>query len=266
MLEKTKLSIIIVAYNSHNHLERCVASLYEKIKLAEPWEIILVNNDEERDVRELSLDFSHVKIVDHRKNIGFGSGVNLGVQAASGKFLFFLNPDTEVLTENVAAVVEELEGNRSLGIIGGRIIDSAGRSQPWSAGRGISLYDLVRNNLGVSRSKFIWNSSQKAECDWVAGTALLMAKDLFHELGGFDERFFMYFEDMDLCRRAKLLGRKILFLPAFEVSHDSGASYADKKLQKKHYYDSMEKYFQKHCSWGSFLVVKTSKKLLKGRA
>ncbi|MDR3583443.1 MAG: glycosyltransferase family 2 protein [Candidatus Pacebacteria bacterium] len=264
-MPETKLSIIIVAYNSHNHLERCVTSLYEKIKLADLWEIILVNNDPERDVHELAVDFSRVKIVDHRKNVGFGSGVNLGAQAASGEILFFLNPDTEVLTENVAEVVEELEGNQDIGIIGGRIIDSAGQSQPWSAGRGISFYDLVRNNLGVSRSKFIWSSSRKSECDWVAGTALFMAKELFHELGGFDERFFMYFEDMDLCRRTKLNGRKILFFPDFKVSHDSGASYVDKKLQKRHYYDSMEKYFQKHCSRGSFLAVKTSRKLLKGR-
>jgi GT2 family glycosyltransferase len=265
MPEKTKLSIIIVAYNSHQHLERCVASLYEKIKLAEPWEIILVNNDPERDVRELPLDFSRVKIVDHRKNVGFGSGVNLGAGAAEGEVLLILNPDTEVRTENIAAVLEELAANENVGAIGGRIIDRAGQDQPWSAGRGISFYDLVWNNLGVSRSKPIWKSSQKAECDWVAGTALFIAKELFNELGGFDERFFMYFEDMDLCRRTKMLGRKIVFLPAFEVFHDSGASYANKKLQKRHYYDSMEKYFQKHCSRGSFLAVKTLRKLLKGR-
>lgn len=264
MPEKTKLSIIIVAYNSHSHLERCVASLYRKIKLAEPWEIILVNNDPERDINDLSLDFSRVKIVDHRKNIGFGSGVNLGVKEATGDILFILNPDTEILTENFREVLEEMSGAEDVGVVGGRIIDGAGRGQSWTAGRGISFYDLVRNNLGASRSRSVWNSSRKTECDWVAGTALFIAKELFDALGGFDERFFMYFEDVDLCRRAKLAGRKVLYFPAFQIFHDSGASYRDKKLQKNHYYDSMEKYFQKHCSRGSFLVVKTSRKLLKG--
>lgn len=263
MPEKTKLSVIIVAYNSHQHLERCVASLYRKINLAEPWEIILVNNDPERDVNELPLDFSRVKIVDHRKNVGFGSGANLGAAAANGEILLILNPDTEILSENIAAVLEELDKNQKVGAVGGRIIGRDGFDQPWSAGRGISFYDLVRNNLGLSRSKPVWKSVRKAECDWVAGTALFITRELFASLGGFDERFFMYFEDMDLCRRAKLAGRQILYYPAFEVFHDSGASYRDKKLQKRHYYDSMEKYFQKHCSRGSFLAVKASRKLLK---
>lgn len=262
MIESKKLSIIIVSYNDARHLVPCVASIYQKFKNIVR-EIVIVNNDENQDIRQLPLDFSKIKIIDHKKNVGFGAAMNLGAKEAGGEFLLMLNPDTEIMTENVAEVLNEFEKNKRLGIIGGGIIDRKGKRQEWSAGREISLYDLARNNLGISRSRSIWSSSQKIICDWVAGTALFVRKDLFEWLGGFDERFFMYFEDMDLCRRVRKSGKEVMFFPEFRVLHGSGESYEDKRLQKKHYYDSMETYFQKNRDVVSYVAVRIIRKLFK---
>jgi hypothetical protein len=261
MKNKIKLSIIIVSYNSKNNLEKCIQSIYQKMGDLLEWEVIVVNNDERENLSEMKVDFEKVKIIDHKKNVGFGAGMNLGVKNSQGEFLLILNPDTEIEIDNVDQVIKRFENDKTIGIIGGGIFNRNGEKQEWSAGKEISFYDLVRNNLGISRSLKVWNSSEEMECDWVAGTVLFIKKSLFEKLGGFDDdSFFMYFEDMDLCKRAKTLGKKIIFYPDFKVYHGSGESYEDQRLQKKHYYDSMENYLQKHSKWFSLIVARFIRK------
>ncbi len=257
-----KLSIIIVTYNDCNYLRRCTDSIYGKLEGFLDWEIIIVNNDKNQDVRNLSLDFSKIKLVDHRENGGFGSGINLGAKKAKGEFLLILNPDTEMIMDNIQDVLNKFSEDKVLGIIGGGIIDRKGKKQEWSAGRELSLYDLVRNNLGISRSRFIWDSNNSMECDWVAGTVMFIERKVFNQLGGFDERFFMYFEDMDLCRRVRKSGKKVMFFPEMQVFHGNGKSYEDKRLQKKHYYDSMEQYFGKKHGQMSRMLVKLVRNII----
>ena len=259
MSNSKKLSIIIISYNSKKNLKQCINSVYAKFGDGFSWEIVVVNNDERENLSDLKIDFSRVKLIDHKKNVGFGAGMNLGVKNSEGEFLLLLNPDTEIATDNIKEILTEFS-KEDIGIIGGGIISRNGENQEWSAGREISFYDLVRNNLGMSRSKKIWNSSEKIECDWVAGTALFIKRELFDKLEGFDDRFFMYFEDMDLCRRTRKTGLKVLFYPEFKVFHGSGESYEDERLQKKHYYDSMEKFLLKHSKYLSFLIAKIVRK------
>lgn len=254
-----QLSIIIVTYNDVDYLKHCIASIYQKFANFPSWEIIIVNNDKNQDIRQLPLDFSKIKLINHKKNIGFGSGINLGAKYAQGEFLLMLNPDTKILTENVQKVIEEFNKNSEVGVIGGRIIDRKNKSQDWSAGREISLYNLVRNNLGLNQSKHIWGSPEKIKCDWVTGTVLFIRKKLFNQINGFDKNFFMYFEDMDLCKRARLAGKKVILFPEFKIFHSGGQSYTDKNLQKKHYYDSMEYYFKKHYHGINYRIVKLSR-------
>jgi GT2 family glycosyltransferase len=261
-MSNKKLSVIIVNYNDHGHLKRNIDSIYEKFGNSLDWEIVLVNNDEKQELADLKLDFSKIKILDHKKNVGFGKAMNMGAGQAEGEFLLILNPDTEIITDNVSDVLEEFCKNEQVGIVGGAIFDENEKVQPWGAGKEISIYDLIRNNIGLSRSKMVWSSPVAVECDWVAGTNLFVKKDLFQELGGFDENFFMYFEDMDLCRRARGKGKKIIFFPDFQISHGNGKSYTDKKMQKSHYYDSMEKYLEKHSAKPIYSTIKIIRKFL----
>jgi GT2 family glycosyltransferase len=246
MAESKKLSVLIVNFASASHLENCIASIYRKFGDFLSWEVIIINNDKTQDISKLPLDFSKVRIVNSHKNVGFGSGINIGAKEAGGEFLLTLNPDTEIISENVVSVLDEFSKDDKIGIISGKIISKKGVVEPWSAGKELTFFDLILNNAGFSRSRNIWNSPKKIECDWTTGTALFIKKGLFDKLGGFDENFFMYFEDMDLCKRMRNLGKKVIFFPEFEIYHSSGKSYVDKTLQKKHYYDSMEYYFKKY--------------------
>lgn len=259
--DQKKLSVIIVTYNDAHHLRPCINSLFEKIPDDIVWEIIVVNNDEKQDMADLKKDYPILKTIEHGKNVGFGSAMNIGAKKAEGEVLLILNTDTKLMTDNIAQPLFELSKNE-IGALGAGIIDEKNNHQAWSAGKELTLYDLVRNNLGISRSKDVWLSDQRTVCDWVAGTALFVRKDLFEKLGGFDENFFMYFEDMDLCKRIRQEGKQVVFFPQFKIFHKSGKSYSNKRLQKKHYYDSMEKYLFKYCSFFSQMVAKLFRKFI----
>ena len=193
MANSKKLSIIIVSYNSKKNLQHCIESIYAKFGDDLAWEIIVVNNDKKENLVDLKTDFNKVKIINPQENIGFCAGINLGAKKAQGEILLLLNPDTKILSKNVKKLLREFSKNEKLKIIGAGIVDSKNKIQKWIAGKELSLFHLVMNNLGFSRSKKIWNSSKMIKCDWVAGTAFFVEKKIFEQLGGFNEQFFMYF-------------------------------------------------------------------------
>lgn len=254
------LSIIIVNYKSKRHLSSCLSSIFQNVFLRVNGEIIIVNNDAEEKIDEYGRRYGSVSIINSPENKGFGQACNLGAKVAKGKTLFFLNPDTEIITGNIEAILNE-QKKRNAAIVGSGLVDRKGRPHYWSAGKKINIYDIARNNLQIPRSRKIWNSAKRINADWVSGAAMFIRKDIFDYLGGFDENFFMYFEDIDLCRRAKKQGHRIVYLPHFQVFHHGGQSYDDRKTQKKHYYSSQEYYFKKHCGPVQPVLLKILKKL-----
>ncbi len=255
ILAAKKLSVIIVNYKSENNLLRSLLSLFDLLKNID-CEIIIINNDKKGCLVEVEKKFSEVKIIEQNKNIGFGSAVNMGAKMATGEIFFLLNPDTEIVSRQFQDIFNEFFKNKETGIIGSCITDFFGQVQPWIAGTRKNFWDLLQNNLGIKKSKKIWKTSQKIEASWVAATAMFIRGELFLELGGFDENFFMYFEDVDLCERAKKEGKKIIYFPDFKVKHLNGASFKDKGLQKKYYYVSQEYYFKKHCQKWEWALIK----------
>lgn len=262
-----KLSIIIVNHNSQEHLKRCLASVEKNINSLE-YEIIVVNNQPplpsaslparqgEGGVRVLK-----AKHIEAGENLGFGKACNLGAQQAMGELLWFLNLDTEIVSADINLLLNEFKSKQNLGISGPKLITEEDKVQEWSAGSEMNFGNLLKNNLGTSSSKKIWESEQKIPCAWVSGAALLIKKDLFQKLGGFDEKFFMYFEDIDLCRRANKLGYEIIYYPEFTVKHFGGKSFANKKAQKSYYYASQDCYFQKHFGQFTAFWVKVLRKI-----
>jgi len=233
------LSIIIVNYKSEKYLAKCIFSIKEKILNVEH-EIIVINND--------NLDIqcpSGVGLINSDKNIGFGAACNVGAKKAQGELLWFLNPDTEIVSSNISELIHDFDENGRAAIIGPKLITSDGKTQKWIAGEEITIVSTILNNLGYTRDQKIWESENLVECAWVSAAAMFIKKDVFEKLGGFDEKFFMYFEDIDLCQRARKLGYKILYFPEFAIKHIGGGSFISKIKQKKYYYKAQFKYFLK---------------------
>jgi len=240
---KSQISFIVVNFQSRANLGRCLSSIQKLSGIKA--EIILVNNDSESLEALPSANFP-VKIIQAPRNLGFGSGVNLGAHSATGECLFLLNPDAEIISLSIQSGLDEFAQNKNLAILGGKIIDDQGKTQAWIAGESVTPWRIIKNNLGLNQNKKFHTQKDNLEVGWVSGGTMLIRKDIFQKLGGFDEKIFMYWEDIDLCRRVKNLGFDILYFPGLVIRHLGGKSFKNKMEQKKYYYQSQNYYLQKH--------------------
>ncbi len=243
MPNKPTTSIIIVNYQSQKELSRCLNSLDQF--LATPnhtFEVVVVNNDEEKLNLNEKIKLP-LTIINSSFNSGFGAGSNLGAKKARGKFLFFLNPDTELTDDSLKKMIYYLRSNKKIGITGAKIIEASRKApQPWTSGAKTSIWNILfRNTFNKP-----WNKKQPVSVDWVSGTALLLKKSFFNQIGGFDENFWMYFEDQDLCLKAKQQNKRVHFFPHCQVLHHNGKSWKNNKSKKDSYYQSQKYFFKKH--------------------
>ena len=221
-------SIIIVNWNSRNLLENCLNSV-RKTNPSGIYEIIVVDNASTDDsVGMIQNDFPEVVLIENKENLGFAKGCNIGVKASKGKIILFLNSDAEVRELNTLAKVENFLGDHEdVGILGLRLVFPDGVPQA-SGGEFISVKQLFKHQVlfGDSpvfhkfKDKFAsTNNSEFYDIDFVSGACLFTRKEVIDEIGGFDENFFMYGEDVDYCFRAKKKGWRIVVLPSIEVTH-----------------------------------------------
>lgn len=243
MQKKPLFSVIFVNYQSADILRRALRSLPEMWQL----EIIVVNNDrsEERKLEALrrEVDFS---LVSSGENIGFGAGINLGALHAHGEYLFFLNPDAFWQWGTFSEISNFFRSHPRVAVIGAKLVDNAGFPEKWSVGMPMSFLELVRNNIGIPSSRRILESRTPIGAGWVSGAALFVRTAVFEKMGGFDERFFLYFEDVDLCHRIREEGGSVVFYPDITIRHDGGGSCLSNSLQKSEFYRSQRLYFEKH--------------------
>ncbi len=235
-----RLSFVIVNYYSEKYLVQCISSIKEKV-LSVDYEIIIVNNDTASLtsflIRKESLKELNIQIIDNGKNIGFGAACNVGAKKAQGEILCFLNPDTEIVLDNICNLLKEFEDVK-LAVIGPRLITENNKTQWWCAGKDVNFWQLLKNNFGIIESKNIWENSKEILTDWVSGAAMFARKDIFEKIGGFDEKFFMYVEDIDFCRRIREAGFNVLYYPEFVVLHKGGKSWKNLIEQKYQFFKS----------------------------
>ncbi len=255
-----KLSIIITNYQSYQHLLICLTSikrfLYSDKSLKNNFEVIIVNNDK----KEIEIPFSRYpfvsqKIINTKQNIGFGLANNLGSIMAKGKYLLFLNPDTVFTDNSLKKALDYLDKNKEVGIMGLKIIDHRRKSpQNWTCGHKTTWGTILfRNTINKP-----WNKKSPQTVQWVSGTALLIRRKIFNQIGRFDKNFFMYFEDQDLCLRVRQQGYKIVFFPYSQVIHFNGRSWRNQKeKQKRAYRESQVYFFKKHNSPLGYFFLKS---------
>lgn len=258
MQNRNKLSVIIVNYASKHYLDACVASIHDKIG-RDNLEIIVVNNDYRENLDFLG-QYQNLIVVNLADNIGFGSANNIGVKKATGDYLLFLNPDVVVEAADIDAVLGEIEMDHQVGIIGVKVLDADRNIQKWSIGQeDINLKSLIRENLPIFKDKQpIFNNT---DLSWVSGAAFIVPKQLFLQTGGFDEKFFLYYEDVDLCKRIKKQGKKIKVSSEMVITHFGGGSHTDKNKQKADYFLSQDYYFRKHFGLSALMLVRFLRKV-----
>ena len=252
-----KFSVLIVNYASWPLTLRCIASLRETRYT--DFEIIVIDND---SVEPPKLP-SGVRLIRNKENVGFASAHNKGIATSNGDPIVLINPDTVVERD----FFEHLEGffaeNPRVGISGPRIVDSEGHLQ-LSARREISALSgfLGRTSLltrlfpksSLVKSQFpaVTNQSHPTSVDWVSGACMVVRRETLRDVGPLDERFFMYFEDADLCRRARVAGWLVYYLPQVEIVHQTGASSRSRPMAIWLLHKSAFLYHRKHGAHGPF--------------
>jgi len=234
-------SIIIVNFNTKDLLENCLKSIFYYCPGGN-FEIVVVDNNSADDsLAILRKDFSQIKVIANQENVGFGIANNQGAKIAQGEFLLFLNSDT-IFNEDILAPIKEFFlANPKTGIVSPRLVLANGFNQRHAFGRFPNLKRLLARSVDYKEEvKGIRG------VDWVSGAALAIRQNVWQKIGGFDEKFFMYFEDVDLCLSAKKLGFSVYILPNARLTHLGGKSITASRSRKKMYFDSQDYFFKKH--------------------
>ena len=248
------LSIIIVSFNAWLDLERCLESLHAAPPAVDH-EIIVVDNASTDGSAESVRRWTDVRLLETGSNLGFSRANNIGIRASTGANLLLLNSDTIVPPHAIDRLLDELQRHTDVAVIGPRLVDTNGRAE-LSFGRMIGPFNEVRQKILVGgqarRQPFVSTlvdrlTLQTHSPDWVSGACMLVRRIDAESVGLFDERYFMYTEDVDFCAAIRARGRRILFTPAVEVVHARGRSAASAvSATRDAYRRSRLAFYEKH--------------------
>ncbi len=254
-----RLSIVIVGYNTREFLSGCVAGILDDPRHAD-YEIIVVDNDS-RDgtVRMLREMYPNVTVIENRGNRGFAAACNQGMAISRAPFILLLNPDTRILPGNIGKALDYITTRPAAGIVGCRILYPDGSTQPsirdfpgiWNCFvESFFLYGLFpRSRLFGRYHGTCFDYSREQEANVLLGAFLLLRKSLIDEIGLLDERFFVYAEETDLCRRSQSAGWKNLYTPGAEIIHyEAGSSRLTAAGSFILLHESLHKYAKKYFS------------------
>ncbi len=263
--QKIDISIIIVNYRVKKELYLCIDSIISSNPKA-LYEIIVVDNDEVKTIQnDLKKKFPGVIYISN-ENKGFGQGNNIGVKRAQGKYLFFLNPDTKFLNNCIDKLVEYLNRHKNTAIVAPILFDNEKKVYQLQGTKKLTpihaIFSLSFINKLFPQNMFTkdywlsgWDKKTVKEVHSVPGTAFVIKKEIFEIIGGFDENFFLFFEESDLCNRVKDKGHKVYILPDAKLIHMWGKSTLHRSdleiiFKKSRYY-----YFKKHFGLPNALIV-----------
>ena len=253
-----QLSVIILNYNVRYFLEQCVFSVQKALENMDGEIIVVDNNSSDDSCAMMKEKFPNVRLIENNENLGFPKGNNIGVAEAKGKYICILNPDTVVAEDTFEKVIARHEAISSeVGIIGCKLIDGTGsflpeskRSipTPWVAFTKIfGLYKMFpKSSLFNKYYAQHINENQSGEVDVLVGAFMVMKRDLYLEVGGFDENCFMYSDDIDLSYMVKKLGKQNYYFANTTVIHYKGESTVRDGLYMKRFREAMQFFYKKH--------------------
>ena len=250
------LSIIIVSFNARADLDRCLESLHAAPP-AVTHEILVVDNGSTDGSADAARRWPRVQAIEAGGNLGFARANNIGIRASSGAAILLLNSDTIVPPGAIDRLIAELDRHPEAAVVGPRLVDGSGRAE-LSFGRMISPWNELRQKRLGRRAAAVEALTRHAHYpDWVSGACLLVRRAEVEAVGGLDERYFMYTEDVDFCAAIRARGRKILFVPGVEVMHLRGRSAASAPAAtREHYRRSQLAFYEKHLPmWAPLLKL-----------
>jgi hypothetical protein len=252
------LSIVIVNYNTEKFLQKCIGSVYAETTRI-PFDVLVVdNNSMDASTSIVRQDFPIVNLIENTENGGFAKANNQAIAKCDGKYILLLNPDTLILNNAIEKTIDFMEENPTIGICGCKVLNEDGtlqlacrRSIPTPS---VAFFRLVGLSRLFPKSKFMarynltyLDPDKTHEVDAVSGAFLMIRKKIVETIGGLDEMFFMYGEELDWCLRTKKAGWKVMYYPKAEIIHYKGeCSKFNHRKAALEFHRSMYLFHKKH--------------------
>ena len=232
MVPKIDISVIVISYNTASLLESCIKNLRSAIAGSLVVEVIFVDNaSKDNSVEVIKSKFPDSRLIQNKYNVGFGRANNQAIRLATGRYILLLNTDAFVAPDSLLKTTDYMNSHPSCGILGVRLVGSDGILQPccryfplpWNT-------FLLRTGLANMTDSvqivddMAWAHDEVKSCEWVVGCYYLVRKELIDQIGLFDPRYFLYFEEVDHCFAAKKAGWDVVFYPHTTVIHLGGES------------------------------------------
>ncbi|WP_298303254.1 glycosyltransferase family 2 protein [Flavobacterium sp.] len=255
-----QLSVIILNYNVRYFLEQCVLSVQKALENIDGEIIVIDNNSSDDSCVMMKKLFSNVKLIENKENLGFPKGNNIGVAQAKGEYICILNPDTVVAEDTFEKILNFVTlsavevPNSEIGIIGCKLIDGTGKflpeskrgiPTPWVAFTKIFGLYKISNVFGKYYAQHL-TENQSGKVDILVGAFMVMKRELYNEIGGFDENCFMYSDDIDLSYMALKKGKTNYYFHETTVIHYKGESTVRDSKYMKRFQDAMKFFYKKH--------------------
>ncbi|MBL7020965.1 MAG: glycosyltransferase family 2 protein [Nitrospinaceae bacterium] len=252
------LSCIIVNYYNSTPLKNCLESVYRTLQKIS-FEVIVVDNSQnDPGMASLKESYPQIRVIQNAANVGFAKANNQAVQSAQGETLLFLNPDTILTDQAIEKMVAHLESNPDIGALGPKVLNTDGSLQyscrhfPTLMTGFFNRYSLLSrwfpdNPYTVHYLMKDFSHDENREVDWLSGCCLMVPRLAFEKSGGFDEQYFLFNEDIDLCRTIHQNGFKVMYFPSAEITHHvstSNSKVSARIIIKRH--RGMKHYYGKH--------------------
>ena len=259
------LSIIIVNYNVKEFLQNLLHSIDKAAQTISTEVIVVDNASDDGSVDFIREKFPGVKLFANDKNLGFSKANNIALKEAKGKYLLLINPDTLVREDTFTKIIEFFETHPEAGLAGCKILNPDGTLQlacrrsfpgPWTSFTKVTGLSALfpRSKMFARYNLTYLDENQTYEVDAISGSFMMFTREVFEKVGGLDERFFMYGEDLDLCYRIQQEGYKVFYVSSTQIIHYKGESTKRSSLDEtKFFYNAMHLFVKKHLST-SYLV------------
>jgi hypothetical protein len=268
MEKQLDLSIIIVSWNSEKWLQICLQSIFDQTSDISFEVIVIDNNSQDKSVQIALNSFTGVKVIENADNKGFAQAVNQGMEVAQGRYICLLNPDTKLVDRAMEQMVAYMDEYSQIGILGPHLMNEDETTQP-SVRRFPRLSDQLRIVLKLHHAfpdsramrKYLWrdfNYRVEQQVDQVMGAVFMIRREVMNQIGIFDEHFFLWFEEVEYCKRMVDRTDYVTFYyPEAHVIHYGGDSFdkVDMPTKQKWYLKSVRYYFRRQKKYFSYLVL-----------
>ena len=273
------VAAVLVNYNSGSELERALRSIADELTGVR-WEGVVVDNASADESAKAVAAFAPVRLLRNSENVGFGRGVNQGVRETTAPYVLIMNPDCRLVAGAMATLRAELDRHEGCAIVGPRILDPDGSIQGSARGdpdmltglfgrtamlrRHLPFLPVARRNVVVD--DVIRSGEPSMPVQWLSGACMLARREAFEAVKGFDDRYFLYWEDADLCRRLRARGYHVRYVPGASAIHRVGHSTRTARIASiRAFHDSAYLYYATHVAPAASANRMIARALLRGR-